>query len=367
MRLAVDASALGSGRGGDETYMRAILRGLAATAAEDPTRRVSVYTRPGADMRGSFPDFDWHDLRVSGSGRLAGPLSWQWRRSNHDVHLAYTHAALGSPARTALVVTDLSFRHVPDMYPRAARLRLNSLVPVQARRAPAVLTLTDFCRNDLIDTIGLDPERVHVVPCSIDPAAELDDLRRHEAETSLRDRGVTGPFVLYLGNLHPRKNVPQLIRSFAATTAAKDRDAQLVIAGGSWWGGGGEQDALAKCPEGSVVMLGRVSEVEREVLLRNASVLAYPSLFEGFGLPPLEAMARGTAVVASDRTSIPEVVGDAALLIDPTDGAMLTEALDRVLHDTDLRNDLEARGRTRCERYSPEATGRAAAAALATV
>ena len=367
MRLAVDGSALGSGRGGDETYLRALVRGLAETAGEVPEREVTVYTRPGAALANDHGEMTWRELQVASSARLAGPLSWQWRQDAHDVHLAYTHVPVGAPARTALVVTDLSFRHVPDMFPRSARIRLNGLVPTQARRAPAVLTLTEFCRRDLIETLGVKPERVHVVPCSIDPVSDLPSDIEDQTAASLAKRGVDGAFVLYLGNLHPRKNVPHLIRSFAATKACQAGDAKLVIAGGTWWKGSGEFEAMSSCPVGSVVRLGKVTDTEREVLLRSATVLAYPSLFEGFGLPPLEAMARGTAVVASDRTSIPEVVGDAGLLIDPTNKAMLVASLDTVLSDAALRSELEERGRKRSERYSAAETGRQAGAALASV
>lgn len=361
MDIGVDATALGSGRGGDETYLRAVLRGLAAVGDD----RIVAYARHGASVDAETDGrLRWNTISPAGSARLAGPLALAWRRGGHDAQLAYTHVPFGAPKSTALVVTDLSFRHVPDMYPRSARARLEALVPFQARRAPAVITLTDFCRDDLIENCRLEPEKVFVAPCAIDDPIELESDEADAARSSLRARGVDGPFVLYLGNLHARKNVAGLIRAFARSETGTKSLAKLVIAGAEWFGGGGEHDAMAGVAQEQVVRLGRVSDIEREVLLRDATCLGYPSFFEGFGLPPLEAMARGTAVVASNRTSIPEVVGDAGLLVDPADDQAIADALDELVLDERRRAHFEAAGLERAARYDVDQTGRGVRAAL---
>ena len=371
MRVLMDATALGSGRGGDETYLTGLLSGLAAVAGEEDS--FPLFVRPQVALppplgTGRFPA---EALRCcDGAGRLVLDLPAGIARHAHssrppDLVHSITHHPLWGGVPHALTVTDLSFLHHPEFYERASRIRLNTLVPRQARRARVVLTISEFCRADLVEHYGLEPERVFVVPCAIAPAPPCD---RDPQERALRvtTLGVRQPFVLYLGNLHPRKNVARLIRAFGAALAQPGMAGhQLVIAGARWWGDGAEQQEAAALPEGSVVFLGRVSDEARDDLLRSAVALAYPSVFEGFGLPPLEAMAVGTPVIAGRTSAIPEVLGDAALLVDPFDVDAIADALLRLAGSEALRADLAARGYTRVGHYPRERTGQAAMAAFA--
>ncbi len=275
-----------------------------------------------------------------------------------------THAPAWGRTPTALMVNDVSPLRDPAWYPAATRIRLRAAFRIQIPRATVILTVSEFCRSEILADFPLDHERVFVVPNTIDPPRSL----RPEEEAScirwLEAAGVQQPFVLYLGNHHPRKNVPRLVRGFlAAVSSGRLAGHQLVLAGAAWWGGDGELD-LSNTPPGSVVALGRVDEVQREHLLRSASVLAYLSLYEGFGLPPIEAMARGTPVLASDRAALPEVTGGAALLVDPTDVDSIAECLTEVATDDALRADLVRRGLARAAQHSVEATGESALAAL---
>jgi glycosyltransferase involved in cell wall biosynthesis len=160
--------------------------------------------------------------------------------------------------------------------------------------------------------------------------------------------------------------VPRLIRAFdrAARESAELAEYQLVVAGARWWGEGEEQ-ALAYASPGSVVMLGRVDDVQREYLLRTSRALAYLSLYEGFGLPVVEAMGRGTPVLAADRAALPEITGGAAVLVDPLDVDAIASGLIRVVGDRALREELRVRGYEQAARFSPAATGARAVAALA--
>jgi glycosyltransferase involved in cell wall biosynthesis len=284
------------------------------------------------------------------------------RTASFDALLSFTHSPLRTRIPQVLTVTDLSFRHVRDLYPLAVRLRLNTVVPRQVRRAEAVATLSEFCRKDLVDSYSLDRSAVFVVPCTVE-APPISDDWRNEAAWAGR-AGIRAPFVLYVGNLHPRKNVPRLIGAMElARTRFRLPDAyQLVIAGRSWWRTGPEAELARQVP--NVVMVGGVTDLQREYLLRSATVLAYLSLFEGFGLPPLEAMIRGTPVLTSSVSSLPEVVSDAALLTDPTDTAAIAAALTRLVNDERLRRELVARGLDRARRFTPERTGRALMRAL---
>ncbi len=367
MRVAIDASALGSDRGGDETLLRGMISGLRAVAPSEDV--FDLFVRRGARLPAEVLDderFVAHPLRASGGAvRLTAELPLALRSRRPDVCLAFTHSPVGVRVPTALVVTDLSFRHRPDFYPLHARIRLNVIVPRQAQRSSAVVTLTEFGKEDLVESYSLDPRRVFVVPCAVDLPAE-GEVWRAEGDWA-RSRGVREPFVLYLGNLHPRKNVPRLIDAFRAALQRFGLPAgcQLVIAGRTWWGDGPEL-AMSR-QTGNVVVLGGVSEARREWLLRSASCMAYVSLFEGFGLPPLEAMIRGTPVVVSSVTSLPEVVGDAALLVDPTDPDAIARALVRVVTDEGLRSDLARRGEDRARSFGAVRTGTAVLEVLRSV
>lgn len=371
MRVAMDATALGSGRGGDETYLTGLLDGLAAVAGEEDS--FPLFVRPGAALpaawgAGRFPAEALR--RCDGVGRLLADLPAGVARHARsaqppDLVHSITHHPLWGGLPHALTVTDLSFLHHPEFYPRASRIRLSTLVPRQARRARVVLTISEFCKADLVEQFGIEPERVFVVPCAIAPAPpEAGDPQ--ERAGRLAGLGVRQPFVLYLGNLHPRKNVARLIRAFGAGLAGQQMAGhQLVIAGARWWGDGIEQQEASALPEGSVVFLDRVSDEVRDDLLRSALVLAYPSLFEGFGLPPLEAMARGTPVIAGQTSAIPEVLGDAAVLVDPLDVDDIAGALVQVAASASLRAQLVSRGHLRVACYSRERTGQAALSAFA--
>lgn len=282
-----------------------------------------------------------------------------------DLVFSVTHGPARSPVPSVLMVTDLSFWRHPELYPRPTRARLNILVRHQARGAALVTTISDFCRGELVEAYGLDESRAAVVPLVVDDPAPFDDDARREGEAWLEGRGVRRPFVLYLGNLHPRKNVGRLIQAFRrARDSGELAGHQLVLAGGQWWSGGNESEEAARAGPGAVVVLGRVTDRRREQLLRIASALAYVSVYEGFGLPPLEAMARGTPVLAARAGALPETLGDAAVLVDPLDVDAIAGGLVDVATDTGLRQRLVERGLAQSGRFDVHRTGRALLDAL---
>jgi len=370
--IAFDATAVGSQLGGDETLVRALLRGLARAVRSDD--RVLVLAAVGAELPREVTEQP--EFVVERVVRRGGPVHFalvlpRWlarldeRGSRPDVVLTNTHAPLRSTVPVALLIPDLSFVHAPRAYPWSTRMRLRLLVRRQVRTSAAILTISDFCRHDLLDTYLLPPGKVTVVPLTIDqPLPVAPGVR-----ANLRERGVREPFVLSLGNLHPRKNVPRAIAAFLRLRASTPDLAghQLVVAGRPWFGGTAEAQAADGAPAGAVVFLDRVDDDEREVLLRDASALVYLSTFEGFGLPPLEAMARDTAVLASTSTAIPEVCGDGAVLVDPLDDVAVERAMGRLLLDAGLRGRLVAAGRGRVAHFDVRATGAALYGALAAV
>jgi glycosyltransferase involved in cell wall biosynthesis len=351
--------------------MQGLLIGLATVLPEDARTRFVLYTRPGAELPDSVAqrrqhfrvlEMPWGPAYIRYGVTLPRLLS----RLPVDLLYSITHAPLFGRTPVALQAHDLSFRHRPEFYPWRTRLRLNALVPLHARRARLVITGSELSRRDLIDSYRLPVDKVVVVPDAVQPPRDLPPMTADAEQAWLASLGLRRPFVLYVGNLHRRKNVARLIEAFGL--GLRDGGAlanhQLAIVGGHWWQGGTEARAAQQLPPGRVVLTGRLPDADRDRLLRTADVLAYPSLFEGFGLPPLEAMAVGTPVLASNTSTMPEILGDAALLVDPLDVHALSRGLERLCRDASLRTLLRERGFKQVKRYDVRETGARALAAF---
>ena len=358
MKVAIDGRAIGSGRGGDETYTTALLAGLAEVAEEDDLFPLYLPAgrRPPAAVEGDrrFP------VRRLGSSselvRYSRELPRALKDEPVDVLHCLTFAPLRAPAPLALQVTDLSFRHHPRWFAPATSLRLNLLVPLLARRARAVLTLSEFCRRDLVASYRLPAECVFAIPIGLGARAAPDPELVSERLAAL---GVSQPYFLYLGNRHPRKNLARLVRAFGRARRASPELAghRLVLAGATWWGAGEETVEARRLDPSAVVMLDRVPDPDRDALMAGAEALLYPSLFEGFGLPPLEAMALGTPVMAAAGTALVETCGDAALMVDPLDVEAMAAAIVTLGTDAALRERLRRAGRRRAGAYTSRAMG----------
>jgi glycosyltransferase involved in cell wall biosynthesis len=228
--------------------------------------------------------------------------------------------------------------------------------------------VSESTKRDLLELYDVEAERVVVIPHGVDREV-FRPSSTDEVEGVRRRFGIAGPYLLSLGGIEPRKNLPNLVRAFAQLPAG-GRPMLVLVGGGVEWNPEGRdalQAALREVPghvAERVVLTGYVKEQEKVALLGGAEALVYPSLYEGFGLPVLEAMACGTPIVTSDLSALPEVTGDAALLVDPRDTGALASAIERVLEEKDLRHDLETRGMSRAAGYTWEATARRTAAVL---
>ncbi len=325
--------------------------------------------KPGGTLpaaAAAHPAFTPVELAVGGGpSRFLLGLGVALTRLRRPVRLLHSliHAPLWSPVPVAMQVPDLSFRRVPGLYPAHTRIRLDWTISHQVRRVRAVTTVSEFSRGEIVSEYGLPEQRVLVIPNAVEPAAPMPP---EAAAAARRELGVNAPYLLYVGNLHPRKNVARLVRAFVRAREADPRLAEhrLVLAGALAWRDLELEAALGSAPRGAVCVLGRVDDRARQALLTGAAALAYPSLYEGFGLPPLEAMAAGTPVIAARAGAVPEVVGDAALLFEPTDEDAIGLAIRQVLTDHRLRGRLLERGVGRVRRFSLEAMGRQARRAL---
>ena len=293
-----------------------------------------------------------------------GIQPWLARRERLDLLHALAYVTpIATPCPTVVTVHDLSFVRYPEAFRPLHRLYLQTMTRRSVFQARRIITDSYSTRNDLVRLWGVPADRISVVPIGV--ADEYRPVPVAEVERFRRQRSLPDRFVLYLGTLEPRKNVMAVVEAFARwVQTTRDRQVWLVVAGAKGWD---YQSIFARVQalgiSNRVLFPGYVPAVELPAWYRAAEVFLYPSLYEGFGLPPLEAMACGTPVITSNTSSLPEVVGDAALLVDPYDVEAIAEALARLLEDKELRQRLREAGLARARLFSWERTARETIAA----
>jgi glycosyltransferase involved in cell wall biosynthesis len=285
-------------------------------------------------------------------GRPTLPLPLQ----RLDVVHAPSPAAIppASPGqRLVVTVHDLAFRVYPSLFPTVWRVLFRLGTRMAVRRADAIITVSQSTANDLVRYSRAEPSRIHVVPL----AASLPPTEVEPAE-ALERMKIAQPYVLFVGTLEPRKNLVRLVRAYRRAVGRTRIPHRLVLAGPLGWRPRPLLRELAVEGPGEVVLTGKRSADELDALYRGAAAFAYPSLYEGFGLPVLEAMARGIPCIVSNTSSLPEVAGDAALAVAPRSVSGLAEAIERVLTDEAEAARLSAAARARAEQFSWEHTAR---------
>ena len=357
MTVGLDAHSLGRRQAGNETYTRGLASALAASGDVD----LVLYLDPGVTfeaMRGATRVRRFAFRRAQ--PRVALELPFRARRDRLDLlHVQYVVPPMpGVPVVT--MVHDVSFIDAPGLLPARRRWRLRATVADAVRRSAVLLAPSEFSRERLLAHYDVPADRVVVTrpivaPKIVAPGSEDPAATGAGTADQLAPLDLPRPYILSVGELQPRKNLARLVE---AVRIARERglDAGLVIAGLRGWRAEEVDAAIARHGAGSWTrVLGYVSPATLAALLNGARVVAHVSLYEGFGLPVLEAMAAGTPVVASRGSAIPEVAGDAALLVDPMDPDAIAAAIAEAASDEPLRATLIERGRSRVQAYSPEA------------
>jgi glycosyltransferase involved in cell wall biosynthesis len=370
VRFLVDARpALDPRRTGVGQYAANIVRHLPVAAPDDEIVAWYLDVRGVVRRAPRFPGvarLTEHASRLP--ARLFQPFSRrtglprvEWLAGSFEALLATNF--LPPPTRipgVVPVVHDLAFDLYPETAPHVDR-RWRERFARQLERAARVIVPSGATRDDLIKLHEVDPARIDVIHHGTDahafrpaPDGMVDEVRRRH--------GIEGPYVLFLGGLEPRKNLEALVRAFGKASV----DASLVIAGGQvrWFPEAADrvERAIEDLPvaiRARVVKTGYVRRKEKLALLSGAQVLAYPSLYEGFGLPVLEAFAASIPVLTSNVSSLPEVAGDAAMLVDPHDPAAMADGLEQLCRDEDLRRVLAAAGTARVASFTWDRSARA--------
>jgi glycosyltransferase involved in cell wall biosynthesis len=366
--IGIDASrALSTAPTGTEGYSYHLIRALLSQLAGlhlDTYYQTRLYFR-SAPEPDAFPGAACGalrrvELRVIPFPRLWTHLRLSLEMARHAPDLLFVPAhvlPLVRPRRTLVTIHDLGYRYFPEAHPRRQRLYLEWSTRWNARVADHILADSCATRDALVQTYGIDAAKITVAYPGYD--SDLAPVRDAAVLAAVRARyAIPGPYILFMGRLQPRKNLVRLIEAFACL--ALDRpNLSLVLAGPAGWLA--EPIHARVCElglEGRVLFPGYVAEADKAALISGAQVFAYPSLYEGFGFPVLEAQACGVPLLASNTSSLPEVIGDGGLLVDPLDTSAIAAGLVRLLDDVVLRHDLIARGAANPHRFSWDATAR---------
>ena len=371
MRIGIDARTLSGRYTGDRTYWRGLIGGLAAI---DTANEYVLYTRQpleGDPPPGLGPNFSWRPVPVPQNDALWMLAGWPraLKADKIDVaHTQYNIPLLGAPCPVVTTVHDVSFRVHPDLFLPKDRWILNTLVPRSMKRAARVIAVSESTRRDILRHYPSVPkDAVRVVLEAADarfrPPAGGQETARAMANKGLKldDR----PYLLAVGVLQPRKNLALLLDAFALLKLGLKINGEplphrLVIAGKRGWLDDTDVQ-LAALPEEvtrDIVLAGYVADDELPTLYGGADVLCYPSRYEGFGLPPLEAMACGCPVLCSRSSSLPEVVGDAGILLSPDDSDAWARALGKLLSAPPILARWRERGPAQAALFSWEKAAR---------
>jgi glycosyltransferase involved in cell wall biosynthesis len=351
MRIAVDAHAIGRRLTGNEVFIRSLLQAFAAQPDGCEFRAYVSSEEAAAAIPRNIPV-----RRVAANPyvRLGWDLGRKVKQDRADLlHVQYT-APLACPVPVVVSVHDVSFLEHPEYFTRSRASQLRLTVGRTVRSAAKILTCSEFSRRSILKVYGdIDEDKVVVAPNAA--ASLFRPISREAATAHVRDRlKIAEPFVLSVGDLQPRKNQIGLIKAFARLVRAYPQlTHRLVLAGKETWFAHRVHEAARESGVADrIQFFGFVSDGDLLQLYNACDVFAFPSFYEGFGLPPLEAMACGRAVVCSHTSAMPEVVDGAALLFDPNAVDEIVRAMADLLLDSELRARMERLGLQRATHFS---------------
>ncbi len=360
MRIALDYTAGIRQGAGVGQYVRSLVN---AMLAQDSSNKYTLITSGRLTKERSFPTAsNVRGRSVFIPDRYLNILWYRWRVPLYancftgpaDIYhgLDFGLPPLKGKMHKVVTVYDLAFLQHPETAVSSLAAYLNKIVPEAVAAADVVAAISHATKQALIEHYKAPPEKITVIPCGVAPHFQrITDAALLEA--TQRKFDLEHPLVLSVGTMEPRKNHLGLIKAFYEAQKSTGSSAMLAIAGGQGWLYEETRRIVAELKlEKKVRFLGRVSELELITLYSLADVFAFPSFFEGFGIPPLEAMACGAPVITSNTSSLPEVAGDAAILVDPHDTHAIAHAIMRLLEDEQLQEELRQKGYLQAQRYT---------------
>ena len=354
MRIGLDGIPLASPKTGIGHYTLELARALAKLSPGDefellsPVPFISQLEQPPPNLR-----------QVEAARRrfwfiIGLPLYIQ-RHSIALYHGTNYEVPWWNACPTILTIHDLSLLLHPETHESRLVRRARHRLPLMARWATKIITATEFVKREVSEHLKIDPAKIEVTPYA--PRSNFRPLERSDTEQTRARLGVEDVFILFVGTIEPRKNLITLLRAFAEVLRNTDLSPQLVIAGQQGWLMQETTNYIQS--EGiseRIKFTGYITDEDLRALYASCTVCVYPSLYEGFGLPPLEAMACGAPVIASDVPSLTETIGKAALLVPPTDVQKLAHGLVEMLSDEGKRDYFSRAGLKRASQFTWERT-----------
>lgn len=368
MNIGIDVRGIHGKRTGKEVYAREITRAL---LIEDQKNTYIFFSNKRINLSSDF-GFDSEPRNVQ--CKIIRMPSFLWHiavflhvliRSRPDIYVAPTSYIVPAllKKRCVIVVHDI-YAFLAKTHSKKATFVERLTLKRALKNAKVVLAVSQFTKNEIIRSFRVDDDKIVVVPC----AGSVYVNPRNDSENPSQETALQLPqrYILFVGTIEPRKNLVRLVRAFDQIKKKPGFDTvKLVIAGKTGWGSKRVfQEVRALGREKDVVFLGYVSDDQKEELYRNATCFVFPSLYEGFGIPPLEAMANGVPVIVSSRASLPEIVGKAGLYVNPLDVDAIAWAIHNVFNDPSLASTLIEKGRERVKGFSWDSSAKQALRAI---
>ncbi len=352
MLIGIDGRTLQGRFTGDSTYWRGLIGGLTRLGVDD---RFIIYL----DGSRGKPEIDLPEnmsFRALNApwGRLWSAWSFPCALRKDKVDVAHVQYNIppNMPCPTVTTIHDISFKRYPEFFKPKDRMLLDRSVRFAKENAAHIIAVSQFTKQEIVALYGANADRVSAIYEGVDdqfctmPQPEALDIisERHHLQV---------PYILTVGVIQPRKNYPRLLEGFAQLKASRQCPHKLVIVGKYGWKESSLESRVKDLGLGDeVVLTGFVPYEDLPALYNAADVFVYPSVYEGFGLPPLEAMACGTPVITGNQASLPEVVGDAGLMVDPFDADAFAHAMERLIFDRLLRAEMFALGLNQATKFS---------------
>lgn len=358
MKICIDAHVLGDKSGGNETYYRNILENIYDCLNEDDELFVLL------DDENEQKKIEAKKLKnvktimfkyANPIKRYGYEISRIVEKYNIDVLHTQYYAPIIKNCRLVVTIHDVSFIHYPECFNRMELIRNKLWIRNAAKRADSILTVSEYSKQDIVNQFGVDKNKVHVTHLA--PSNIFKKLENKEVEEAEKKFEIEEPYILAVGNLQPRKNLVRLINSYVKLKENGDFKHKLVIVGKKAW----KYDSIFSTLKNHnlfdhIILTDYVSEEDLVRLYNGADIFVYPSIFEGFGLPVIEAMACGAPVITSNTTSLPEVAGDAAVYIDPYSEEDIINKIKSLSMDSELRAKLKQKGLDRAKSFSWKTT-----------